>query len=68
MVKKPITVLHLASLEETRTETEKPDSLRCWPRPCLCVESHKNGRLGSRPKSNFEDDHYHKTVKDERVC
>jgi hypothetical protein len=41
MAKESIAVLHLASLEETRTEEEKPNPLRNRTRDGLRLESYK---------------------------
>ena len=68
MAKKSVTVLYLASLEETRAEKEKPNPFRSRTRDGLCLESNKNGGLGSSPKSYFTDYNYYKTIKNERLC
>ena len=39
------------SLEKTRKEKEKPDSIRCRPRPCLRLEQNTERRLGNSTKS-----------------
>mgnify|MGYP006116382047 CR=1 len=68
MAKESIAVLHLASLEETRTEEEKPNPLRNRTRDGLRLESDKNGRLGSSSKSYFTNYNNHQTIKNEGLC
>ena len=52
MAQKPFAILHLASLEETRTEKEKPDSIGRRSGTCLSVEQNPN-RDGQQPKVRY---------------
>jgi hypothetical protein len=68
MAKESIAVLHLASLEETRTEEEKPNPLRNRTRDGLRLESDKNGRMGCSSESYSAHYNNHQTIKDEGLC
>src|SRR5690606_1926806 len=68
LVKKPTALLHLASLEKTRKEKKKPDSIRCRPRPCLRLEQNTERRLGNSTKSYSRHYHYFTTLEEKRIC
>ena len=68
MAKESIAVLHLASLEETREEKEKPNPFRNRTRDGLRLESYKNGSLGISSKSYFTNYNNHQTIKNEGLC
>ena len=68
MAKESIAVLHLASLEETRAEEEKPNPFRSQTRYGLCLESDKNGRMGCSSEPYSAHYNNHQTIKDEGLC
>ena len=67
LVTQPTALLYLASLEETRKEKEKPDSIGRQPRPRLCLEQNTQRWLGNCAESYFEYHHYLETPETARL-
>ncbi len=58
----PAPLLHLESLEETRTQEKESDAPRCRFSSCLCMEQHAQRWMGGSAKS-YSDYHDHtKTI------
>src|SRR4051794_31179599 len=51
----PAALLHLARLEETGAQKEKPLALRGRPSACLQLEQNKDGRMGGSSKPDTGD-------------
>src|SRR5690606_14977379 len=68
LVKKPTALLHLAPLEETRKEKEKPDSIGRQPRPRLRLEQNEKRWLGNCAEPYFRHNHYFTTLEEKRIC
>ena len=67
VAQKSATVLYMAPLEKTGTETKESDQVRCTAAAGLPMEPIPNGGMGDCPKPDFGNDHYFGAIAKKRL-